>query len=171
MSTDSQEGQEGRSTAIALASDDAKAARSSVLDFADLDTKTPAEAGAELHLENPKTGDPIYLADGSPATITFMGPDSAKVRAFQRRHTDDALEAARRNKSPISAEASERRTVGELAAITLRWNVPPLDGQPVPCTEANARKLYGDPRLPWIVEQAVRFVTDRARFFKSASTN
>lgn len=171
MSTDATEGADG-STALAPINDEApQSANGRVLDFAQLDTKTAAEIGAEMILENPKTGEPIVLADGSFASITFQGPDSAKVRAFQRRHTDDVIEAARKGKSPPSAEANERRTIGELAAITLRWNVPPLDGQTVPCNEANAKRLYGDPRLPWIVEQAVRFVADRVRFFKSASTN
>ena len=142
-----------------------------MIDLASLDTKTPAEAGVVVQLDNPFTGEPLTLDDGSPCTITVLGQDSAKMRAYTRQVTDRNIERLRKGRDAMKSEAAEADRIGGLATVTTAWNLFPLDGQTLDCTERNAKKLYSDPRFPWIVEQLEKAVMDRARFFPRASSN
>lgn len=139
-----------------------------------LDTKKVADAGVTIALTDPYTAEQLTLADGSVMSITVLGRDSAKMREYVRKVTDKRLEELRKNKSQsFSLEESESEKAGALAAVTVAWNLPPIDeGSTVapPCTESNARALYSDPRFPWIVEQLDAVIADRASFFKAAST-
>lgn len=145
------------------------------MDFTALDTKAAAEAGATIPLLNPYTDEPLFLDDGTPASITIMGSDSAAMREYSRQITDERLAAAqeaqnKNKKAPVVTIGKlERQKFEGLAAVTLRWNVFPLDGEVLKCTEANALRLYSDPRLPWIAEQLNTAVVDRARFFQKPS--
>lgn len=142
------------------------------MDFNALDTKAAAEAGAAIPLENPFTNEPLFLDDGSPVTITVMGADSAVMREYVRQITDDRLAAAQKDKKRVVTIGKlEREKVEGLAAVTVAWNVFPLDGETLACNKTNACRLYADPRFPWIIEQIDRAVVDRARFFKKPSAS
>lgn len=147
------------------------------MDFTALDTKAAAEAGAAISLLNPFTDEPLLLDDGSAVSITVLGADSAKMREYSRQVTDERLAAtqaaqSKNKKAPIVTIGKlEREKFEGLAAVTVSWNVFPLDGEVLACTEANALRLYADPRFPWIAEQLNSAVVDRARFFKKPSTS
>lgn len=138
-------------------------------DFTDLDTKTAADAGTVVHLEHPGTGDPLYDEKQNPITITVLGSDSEKVRKLVRQQADKRFERMRRQKEGVTSAAIESDAVARMVAATVAWQGVKLDGQVLECNEQNARKLYGDPRFPWIAEQVEKAIEDRQRFFKSAS--
>jgi hypothetical protein len=148
-----------------------------ISDFSELDTKAASEAGATLHLRHPATGELLYLSDKSPATIDFLGVDSAKMRAYHRKITDRRLEqsreqrAGKKMKNPVTAATLEREKAEGLATVTRGWNIFPIDGKTLSCTEQNATKLYSDPRFLWVGEQADEFIAERLNFFKTASSN
>ena len=139
-------------------------------DFAALDTKTLAEKGITVELLGPD-GEPLLDDDGKQFWIRMLGADAGKIRAKHRQTLDQAFEKYRKGKHGSAAEEQEREDVAKLAAAVLDWYVPTLDGETLACTEANARKLYGDPRFPWLVEQLKERIGDRAGFFANRSTN
>lgn len=142
-------------------------------DLSSRDTKLAAEQGVVVELEDPfDSGTPLLDDEGKPYTITILGSDAGPVRLKARKQLDQYLEAVRKNKNPGDAEKNEKELVDRLAAATIAWHMPPLDGAQLPePTEHIARKLYSDPRFPWIVEQLAKAMGDRARFFKTSSTN
>jgi hypothetical protein len=141
-------------------------------DLSTLDTKTAAEQGVVVELENPfEPEKPFVDDDGVPYSWTILGGDAGKVRAKEKKQLNRILTAIRRNKD-ADAEAGEQDNVDKLAAATLAWHLPPLDGEILPPpTEHLARKILNDPRFPWIVEQLTKAIGDRARLFRKSSPN
>lgn len=142
----------------------------SQMDLSSLDSKAPAEGGMVVELEHPFTPEvPFTDDDGVPFSITILGSDAGKVRAKEKKQLNRVLMAIRRNKDADS-EAGEQDNIDRLASATIAWHLPPLDGETLaPPTEHTARKLYGDPRFPWIAEQLTKAIGDRSRFFKKNS--
>lgn len=64
------------------------------------------------------------------------------------------------NTGPDGLTRAERARV--LAQVTVAWQGVALDGEVLDCSPANAERLYL--RLPWLLDQADRFVADRANF-------
>jgi hypothetical protein len=140
------------------------------LDLASLDTQAAAEAGAFVALDDPRTNEPLVDDDGKAYGIEIIGLDSPKLRAIARKITDRNITNIRRGKRvDYDSEVAEGEKVELYAAATKSWYLPPLAGEVLECNERNARRLYADPRFPWIVEKIDRDIADRQRFFKSAS--
>lgn len=142
-------------------------------DLSTLDTKAPAERGIVVELENPFDPTTPFVDDaGVPYSWTILGSDAGKVRAIARKRLDRMLTLLRKNRDPGDAEANEAADIDRLAAATLAWHLPPIDGQPAPePNEHSARKILSDPRFPWIAEQLTKAMGDRARFFSKSSTS
>lgn len=143
-----------------------------MLDFNTLDTKSAAERGLVVELEDPRNESaPFVDDDGKPFSITILGGDAGKIREKTRKQLDSYLTKARKNKEADS-RAAEAEHIDKLAAATIAWHLPTLDGETLPApNEHVARKLYSDPRFPWIVEQLTRAMNDRGRFFSTSSTS
>jgi hypothetical protein len=143
-----------------------------MLDLNTLDTKAPAEAGIVVELENPfEPSKPFVDDEGIPYSITILGSDAGKVRAKAKKQLNHFLRDLRRNKD-ADADEGEQELTDKLAAATLAWHLPTLDGEVMPPpTEHIARKLYADPRFPWIAEQLTKAMVDRSRFFKKSSSS
>lgn len=123
---------------------------SQVIDLATLDTQAASEAGAELELVHPATGENLGIF------ITLAGSDSGQWR----KAVMDMAE--KRGKKRVGAEEIRRNGIEIVARCTLAWRNVHLDGQELPCTLENARELYN--RFDWIREQADTFCSDRANF-------
>lgn len=143
------------------------------LDLSTLDTKAAAEQGIVVELEHPFNPTAPFVDDeGNPYYIKILGSDAGKVREKSRKQVDRILSLLHKGRAPGDSETGERDNVDRLAAATIEWNLPALDGQPMPpASEHAARKLYSDPRFPWIVEQLTKAINDRARFFSKSSTS
>lgn len=142
-------------------------------DLNELDTKAPAERGIVVELEHPKTPLVPWVDDqGVPYSITILGGDAGKVRAVARKQLDKQITLLRKKGEMGDAESGEQDIVERLAKATIAWHLPPLDGQTLPAPDERlARKLYNDPRFPWIVEQLQRALNDRSRLFTTPSTS
>ena len=135
------------------------------MDLSKLDTLAPAESGTVVELEHPVTGEPI-----PDTSITLRGEDSHAVRNVIRKQHDRRIEKMRKGKGAMSDSASlESEQVEKLVAATIDWKGIELDGEPLPFSAPNARKLYSDPRFPWLVEQVQTAMLDRERFFTNGS--
>jgi hypothetical protein len=142
-------------------------------DLSTLDSKSAAEAGTFVHLDSPATGEPMYDDDGvTPFGIGIIGGDSGKVSDELRAIADRRLERIQRNRSIVTNSLVGRQEdINTMAAATTHWHLPPVDGEVLVCSEVSARKLYADPRFPWIMEQLEKAIGDRKRFFKRSSKN
>ena len=135
-------------------------------DFASLDIAAAADRGAELHVRDPISGQPLEV-NGASVTIRLAGEDSGAYRHHERAAINRRLENRQRNK--VTAESLETDTINALAAVTLGWSNIGLDGQDLPFNQANARTLYR--RFHWLREQVNEFVATRANFLPKLSTN
>lgn len=142
-------------------------------DLATRDTKAAAESGIVVHLKDPATDEPMFGDGEEPVTITILGSDAAKIRAKSHHSLDQAFAKLKKKGDSTEgrSEEIERETVKLLAAATIAWTGFVVDGSPMECNEPNARKLYSDPRFPWIVEQLRKVMDDRAAFFQKGSSN
>lgn len=137
-----------------------------------LDVKAPAEAGTKVTFENPFTKTLWVDDDKQPYWIRIMGGDSGPVSEKLRVIADRRVEALRvEGRRFISNEQSRQEDVETMAAATMDWYLPSLDGEPLVCNEKNARQLYADPRFPWIMEKLEKVISDRRAFFNANSAS
>lgn len=142
------------------------------IDLGAFDTKSAAERGIKVELENPFTNLPFLDDEKKPYFIRILGGDADKVREKSRKQLDKYIELIRKNQSPGDSLAGEADNIDKLSIATIEWYLPPLDGQPMPPASVSAaRKLYSDPRFPWIVEQVTKAINDRTRFFSQSSSS
>jgi hypothetical protein len=144
--------------------------RSTTMDFSTLDSKAAAEEGAVIELQDWRKDGPLLDDDGKPYWIEVLGMDSEKLRKVSKSITGKRITDIRRGKgAEYDAEAEDAERARLYAAATKSWYIPTFDGQALECNEKNARRLYSDPRFPWLVEQIDREIANRQRFFKKAS--
>lgn len=142
-------------------------------DLNELDTKAPAERGTVVELDHPDATKKWLDDDGNRWTIKILGADAGKVRGRAQKQLDSYIALIRKGKDPGFSADNEKDNTDRLAAATIAWHLPPLDGVafPDPPTEEAAKKFYSDPRFPWIVEQLTKAINDRSRFFTTNSSS
>lgn len=134
------------------------------------DTKAAAERGIDVPITDPANpGQPLNNAVGEPLVITILGGDAEKVRNRDRKTLDRVLENIRKRKDQGGAKETEQEQIDRLAAATVAWTFKTPDGVAVPCTEPNAKAIYGDPRYPYLIEQLQQKIDDRAALFQTRS--
>ena len=123
------------------------------MDFADLDMTAAADAGADLHLRHPATGEP--LMDGKTKVIwRIIGRDSARVREATRAAQKDAV---------AGKIDDEEAGILSTAACIIGWpKGTKWQGKELPCTPENAAMMLR--ARPWLMEQIGPFAIDRANF-------
>lgn len=145
------------------------------MSLAALNLSTAANEGRPLHLLHPGDRTPLKTADGEPVTITLRGRDSEAFIKAQYEARERTLEAVAQQTRLTGAD-QDMSTAETLAACTVSWAGIPqgwidgtLDESPAPFSEAAARKLYANPGVRWLREQADAFVGKRSNFVKAAS--
>src|SRR5688500_2477438 len=112
-----------------------------------------------MQVEHPSLG-PI-----EGMTITLAGQDSRRYIDAQRTIADKR--PARGGKT-LTAKDLESEDVTGLAAVTIAWTGFERDGQPVPCTETEARRIYVDHGFAWLRRQVSEAVHNRANFLPTS---
>jgi len=128
----------------------------------DLDTRTAAEAGSVMPVEN-ANGVVVTAEDGvtPKRTITLLGMDSRVYK--ERTNSNLNKRLAKGNRAKITAEELEAETLDVLASCTIAWTgFNDTAGNPMPCIKQNALLLYKS--FPLIREQADKFINDRNNF-------
>ena len=126
-----------------------------MLDFGKFDLAAQSGAGYPYHVRDP-LGVPMVL-DGEPVEIDLCGADSAVYRNRQR-------ELAREN----ADKALDKDTLAMemLVACTRGWRRIIWDGELLPFSAENARKLYA--KHEWLREDCASVILDRANFLAVA---
>jgi hypothetical protein len=140
-------------------------------DLAQIDTKTLAETGVEMPVKS-LDGKPLIARNGDPVVISVLGSDSTKYRTLTRAQLRKRMEAMAAGKQGALTEAemdeTERDVIDVLVACTVGWKgVLTTEGEPIPFTEDNVRKLYS--AYPVIREQVDEFISKRANFISASS--
>lgn len=140
------------------------------VDFTNLDSKAASEAGTAIVLIDPRNNEPLLDDDEKPYFITILGIDSAKLRGISKISIDRRMNSIRKgNDIDYDSDVVAKEKAALYAAATTGWYLPPLDGAALEYSEKNAKRLYSDPRFPWLLEQLDKAIADRQRFFKKAS--
>ena len=121
---------------------------------------------------------PLLAADGTPVTITLLGPESDVARRFD---TERRVKAANRFTvigqkkkesallTPEGLEEQREHDTAKLVAMTVSWTgFVDDEGKPVDFTEDEARTLYTEDVD--IREQAMAFISSLSAFFGRSST-
>ena len=123
-------------------------------DFATRDVAAKAEAGADLEVLDPVTGEAVGV------TITLAGADST----IHRKATATIAKRRMSNAKGFRNRALDPEKFEVLAACTLGWKGVVVDGAPLPCGRDNAVMLYT--RFPWLREQVDQFISDRSAYLQ-----
>lgn len=138
------------------------------MDLSKLDVVAGANAGYECELLHPATAKPLGIF------IKLRGHDSDEAKAVssaQRQRRIDAAAAGKASMfSMLPTAEVEANAIELLAACTFAWrdasldvaDVIEVDGEKLPCTPDNVKKIYRG--YPWIVEQVDGVVSNRANF-------
>jgi len=131
------------------------------IDLSALDTRKGAEAGFELQLKHPVTGE--ILAGW---LLKIRGYDAPAYQEVLREHQRRRLERSRNKR--ITVEELEAESLEAAAVLVMGWpDQFNLEGQPFAWSEANARALLG--RFPWIREQVETGAADRGNFLPGSA--
>jgi hypothetical protein len=128
----------------------------------EFDTVAACNRGADMAVNDPRTGAPARDEKGNPAVvITVAGVDSDRYANWVRARIDASMaETAPMRRSAHDLEQDE---IDLLTACTIGWRgFEGDDGAPHPFTNDNARELYR--QFPLIRAQAKAFVEQRRNF-------
>lgn len=121
----------------------------------EFDVAAQAEAGAKMHVCDPRTGAPFFDDDGKPVTITVRGKDCPTLRAVAKAHE--------RKKAQGAKISDERAGLDIFKAAIIDWSgFSGVDGV-LECTPENIEMLMS--ARDWIPEQIIEFMGDRNNFF------
>jgi hypothetical protein len=144
-----------------------------MLDLKNLQVADAAERTTRTELEHPATGETLFDADGNPYYVEHVGEDAPEVRALDRKHSDRRADRLRKGggANPLSQDVLEKEAVERLTTASKGWYLPPLNGEPLAFSPANARQIFADPNFAWIGEQVAKNMRDRARFLPKVSAS
>lgn len=136
--------------------------KAQVFDAASLDTVEACNKPFEIEIKHPVTGAPTGLF------ISVVGKDSEAYRGRLRAMANEMIQKqSRGGVSKTRVDEIEQKSIDALVAATVAWRSEDdpehimLRGEALPCTPANARKLYAI--LP-IQEQVAEAVNDLGNF-------
>lgn len=132
----------------------------SKLDLDDLDVSAASEAGSNLTVLHPTSGEPTEIV------IQIAGPDSKRARDADREMTDRLTKEAIDKKLTPDDATFERMASMRAASLTLGWSGIQWGGAEFPFSADNAIKLYTERR--WIRTQVEAFAGQRANFFRGS---
>lgn len=137
------------------------------------------ESGSPWPLLHPKTKAPLLNPDKTPITITLLGQYSEAFREDRRQcqiARGEFVDVAVKNDPklvdktiPLPRDFLERWDTSLLVACTTDWSFTSMDGQPFPCTMANAARFWADSRFWRFREPAVAFIMEDGNFLAEES--
>lgn len=133
-----------------------------VFDLAGLPSKATAEAGFDVRITDPKTGEKTGIR------IRVLGADSEAYQRKTREVRKRLLEQlARQGRHELSAEEELEIDLDTLAEVTVGWTVT-LKGVPLEFTPQNVRMVYAE--WPCVREEVRMAIHNRANFSPSSAS-
>ena len=125
-------------------------------------------SGSVMTLRHPATDEVISDDKGKPMTITLVGTDSDQYRKEVKRRFSELQRNKGRKAQSVDLGAAEQKAVELLTCCTVDCHIV-FDGKAVAL--ADIGKIYAEPKLRWLREQAEAFVADRANFINSSKAS
>jgi len=97
------------------------------MDFNQFDSVAAAEKGAELHVKDPATLEPLYDAEGKPCIVTLIGAESPSARAAAR-ELQKAWAKAKEAKDTGGNDEKERISYDEIHDRLVQTLLPRVVG-------------------------------------------
>jgi hypothetical protein len=110
-------------------------------------------------------GEPYRALDGTPATISVVGEESKRVRAYE----EQRRERVRRGLSAFGAEAEHEARVDRAVAAVVDWHGWDDGENPIECTPANVRALLAAPAADHVLRQVERGMGAHGVFSRASS--
>ena len=120
----------------------------------------------KVDLEHPGTRKPL---GASIIVAGFAHPKTLEAKRLGLDRLAREVESMGRRKKKDDNDAGQRLEEASLEALILRtvaFEGIEEQGEPIPCTPENVRKLYTDPLTRWIADQVQEALGDREEFFK-----
>ena len=139
--------------------------KTALVDLSTLDTTAAADKGCEIELLHPVTKAPLG------AFISIVGKDSTAFSQHVRRNANERLRKqganhrrAKADETP-TVEKIEDEAISLLAACTTGWRGIVFEGNEMPYSTDNAKKLYSS--LKYIREQVDEAIGDIELFLSA----
>lgn len=113
---------------------------------------------ADIEIQHPVTGEALGV------TITVLSPDSDEYRRTSLQLQNDNIRFVRKNRGKTTAERLQQEAMDVLVAATIGWKGLQENGQDLPFTKENVRRVYAE--FPFIKEQVDEFTADRRNFIR-----
>lgn len=146
------------------------------MNLASLNFTPAANRGAVMTVTHPIDKTPLTDDDGNPVTMTLLGRDADVFVQRETAARQRALDAMTKDIKITVAEA-DAEGVKTLAALVTGWSGVvngwvngDEDNEPVEFSPEAAIKLFSNPGLRWLRNQADAFISDRGNFLKASQT-
>lgn len=123
------------------------------------------EQGTLVELTMPDGEVMTYGEPAAPVTMRVAGTYSKRYKKAERAAANAVLA---KKKKKLTDDEQEQRLMQLAAACVIEWHGIFNNGEPLPCTEANAIAVFT--AAPWIYQQVLEAMQDHARFFVPSST-
>lgn len=119
-------------------------------------------------LYHPKTGEPLFNADGSEMTVEVYGPYSEHSKKIERERQNRRLARAQRagRATTLTAEQLESEDFEQFVKCVKSWNLT-VDKEPEEFSETNVRAVFTD--HPWAREQVQAVMVDTQAFLSDSA--
>jgi len=120
-----------------------------------------SDDGVEMQVRHPGTGQPI-----EGMFITLRGSNSDAVRKAQRRIADRYLKERNQGRRTLSQDELENDSIEILVAAVAGWRGEAwkLNGEALPYSPDNARKVFSDKKFAWLERQCRAFFAEDSNF-------
>lgn len=133
------------------------------MDLKQLDTKTASNEGRELVIKCPASGEDTDIK------ITLAGPDSDLFQKMNIKLQRDLRKKLLKNRNfEFTSEEESQLDYERFARATLGWTGMQENGQEVPFSFENAKRIYRE--YPVIFRQVTAFLGDQANFLPRSET-
>lgn len=125
----------------------------------------PDEQKEWYTLLDPRTNEPLADDEGKEVRLLLWGPDSHAIQKaetkFRAQQRSKAAKKGGVDMFSIGREINFERSVAAVAG----WENLAFEGEEHDATDENVRRIFK--AAPWIQEQVIVFILDRANFMES----
>lgn len=143
-----------------------------------LDALSALEADIEKPSRMPiidgRTDKPFVDKDGKEAYLDILAPDSEQARRVDLARNRQTMRRLRSGRNRIADDENYiEEQVEKIAAVTVGWYLVSPSGNPVdlPWSPDTAKKLFGNPKMGWLLRQAVVWHNNEANFLQTNSNS
>lgn len=140
------------------------------MDLAKLDLEAASAEGIVVEILHPTETEMVevdgkkrmqrkpLLSDGKPVTIRLFNTESAQFKAASKVRQ----QAFKGEKIDITSDEFKEASIDVLAECTISWEGIEWKGEPLKCTKKNARMLYSNGGLHWLVKDLMAATGDHS---------